>query len=171
MGTTAHNPTVVQLQDGSYAIYYIGLNCRAYAQDCIKRQWIGVAHASTLDGPWDRLPHPVLSGEDGQQWEGGMVANPSVVCFDNGTLLMAYRGLNDRGIGMATASTWNQNFSRLNGGAAVLGPDSPSQTAVDEDMSMWRSSRGFQMIFHQEGRGNSVGAHAYSTDDGLSWQV
>merc|ERR1719195_1962507 len=79
--------------------------------------------------------------------------------------------MNDRGIGMAVASDWNQNFSRLNDGAAVLGPESPLKTAVDEDMSMWRTSRGLQMIFHQEGRGANVGAHAYSTDDGLSWII
>merc|ERR1719198_2155023 len=84
---------------------------------------------------------------------------------------MAYRGLNDRGIGMAVAPSWKHNFTRLNGGAAVLGPESPSKTAVDEDMSMWRNKRGIQMIFHQEGRGANVGSHAYSTDDGLSLTV
>jgi hypothetical protein len=50
---------------------------------------------------------------------------------------MAYRGRNDRGIGMAVAQSWRGPFTRLNGGAAVLGPDSPLQTAVDEDMTLW----------------------------------
>lgn len=171
-GTTTHNPTVTRLPDGSFALYYIGLNCARYGgRDCIKHQWIGAARAADPSGPWERLPEPVLSGEDGLAWEGGMVANPSVMALRNGTLLMAYRGLNDRGIGVATAPTWKGPFTRLNGGAAVLGPDSPLRTAADEDMTLWQSGRGIQMLLHQEGRGGRVGAHAYSTDDGLSWTV
>jgi hypothetical protein len=100
-----------------------------------------------------------------------MVANPAVVVLGNGSLLMAYRGLNDRGIGVALAPRWDGPFTRLNGGAAVLGPASPHATAVDEDMTLWRSKRGLQMILHQEGRGGSVGAHAFSLDQGLSWTV
>lgn len=171
-GTTTHNPTVTRLPDGSFALYYIGLNCANYTGlDCIKHQWIGAAHATHPNGPWERLPEPVLSGEDGQKWEGGMVANPSVMALKNGTLLMAYRGLGDRGIGMATAPSWKGPFTRLNGGAPVMGPDSPMKSAVDEDMTLWQTERGIQMIFHQEGRDENVGAHAYSTDDGLSWTV
>lgn len=30
-GSTTHNPTVTQLQDGSYALFYIGLNCHNYS--------------------------------------------------------------------------------------------------------------------------------------------
>jgi hypothetical protein len=72
-----------------------------------------------------------------------------VVALQNGTLLMAYRGQDDRGIGMATSPAWSTNFTRLNGGAAVLGPASPLKTAVDEDMTMWRTKRGIQMVLHQ----------------------
>jgi hypothetical protein len=48
----------------------------------------------------------------------GMVANPGVVQLANGTLLIAYRGKDDRGIGMAVSSSWDSPFTRLNGGAA-----------------------------------------------------
>ena len=65
--------------------------------------------------------------------------------------------MNDRGIGMALSSTWHQPFKRLNNGAAVLGPASPMKTAVDEDMTVWRSARGLHMILHQEGRAGMVG--------------
>ena len=76
----------------------------------------------------------------------------------NGTLLMAYRGLEDRGMGMATSPAWNGPFRRLNGGAAVLGPASPAHTAVDEDPTMWLSPGGtVQMILHQEGVGGGPG--------------
>merc|ERR1711871_1081970 len=102
-----------------------------------------------------------------------MVANPAVLALSNGTLLMAYRGLNDEGIGMATSPAWDVNFTRLNGGAAVLGPESAAQTAVCEDMTMWAdpARKAIHMILHQEGRGAAVGAHAYSLDDGLSWSI
>lgn len=158
----------------SYALFYIGLNCEKYKSECIKYQWIGAAHATSLDGPWQRLNEPVLSAAPGGGpggWEGTLVANPGVVSLANGSLLMAYRGQDDRGIGMALAPAWNGAFTRLNGGHAVLGPDSAAKTAVDEDMTLWRTERGLQMILHQEGRGASVGTHAYSTDDGLSWEI
>jgi hypothetical protein len=187
-GSTTHCPTVMQLPDLSYALFYIGLNCFNYTgtdadthqSECIKHQWIGAAHATSLDGPWERLPEPVLSGRGRHDiagkpvgsWEGGMVANPAVVALRNGTLLMAYRGLEDRGMGMATSAAWNQPFRRLNGGAAVEGPAYPAHTAVDEDPTMWISPGGtVQMILHQEGVGAACGAHAYSLDAGLSWVV
>lgn len=123
-------------------------------------------------GGHDKTGKPVGS------WEGGMVANPAVVALRNGTLLMAYRGLEDRGMGMATPAAWDQPFERINGGAAVLGPASPAHTAVDEDPTMWISPGGtVQMILHQEGvgrgprLGTACGAHAYSLDQGLSWTV
>lgn len=56
--------------------------------ECIKHQWIGAAHALDLNGPWIRLDTPVLTGNP-TNWEGGMVANPSVVSLENGSLLMA----------------------------------------------------------------------------------
>ena len=50
-----------------------------------------------------------------------MVANPAVVVLPNGSLLMAYRGLDDNGIGMAISESWDGPFLRLNGGEAVIG--------------------------------------------------
>jgi hypothetical protein len=50
----------------------------------------------------------------------------AVEALRNGTLLMAYRGLEDRGMGMATSAAWDQPFSRLNGGVVLLGLTSPS---------------------------------------------
>eukprot|EP00040_Diaphanoeca_grandis_P019258 m.101619 g.101619 ORF g.101619 m.101619 type:complete len:358 (+) comp27338_c0_seq1:145-1218(+) len=168
-GTTTHNPTVVTLPDGSFAIFYIGLNCLNASADCVKHQWIGAAHATNLNGPWERLDYPVLTGAT-DNWEGGMVANPSVVALANGSLLMAYRGLDDRGVGMALSKDWKTPFTRLNNGAAVLGPSSPARTRVDEDMHLWHNHRGIQMLLHEEGAG-AVGGHGYSVDDGLSWTV
>ena len=84
------------LSDGSYALYYIGMDCVTYPDPdkCILNQWIGAAHATDLNGPWQRLDEPVLS-PSGEGWEGTAVANPSVVALEDGTLLMAYRGLGD----------------------------------------------------------------------------
>eukprot|EP01043_Picozoa_sp_COSAG02_P045782 COSAG02_NODE_4222_length_5616_cov_2.976255_5_plen_417_part_00 len=193
-GSTTHCPTVMQLPDKSFALFYIGLNCYNYTgadadtgqSECIKHQWIGAAHATSLDGPWERLPQPVLSGLGSHDrsgkpvgsWEGGMVSNPAVVALANGTLLMAYRGLEDRGMGMATSTAWNKPFSRVNGGRAVLGPASAAHTAVDEDPTMWIDKAGtVQMILHQEGVGSgpglgtACGAHAFSLDHGASFSV
>ena len=91
----------------------------------------------SLNGPWERPAQPVLTGAPAPSWEGGMVANPGVVVTANDSLLMAYRGLNDRGIGMAVSPRWDQPFTRLNGGAPVLGPSANPPTPVDEDMTMY----------------------------------
>lgn len=187
-GSTTHNPTITKLSDGTYALYYIGLNCHNYsATDCIKHQWIGAAHATTLDGPWTRLDRPVLTGatSGAAAWEGGMVANPGVLATAGGGVIMAYRGHNDRGIGIATAPRWSGPYTRLNKGAAVLGPASCttppcvwSNTRVDEDMTLFQDARGtIQMILHQEGvggvgvAGQVCGAHAVSIDEGKTWTV
>ena len=39
-------------------------------------------------------------------------------------------------------------------------------------MTIWKNSRGLQMILHQENKSDPhAGAHAYSTDNGVSWTV
>mmetsp|Transcript_556 Transcript_556/g.1641 ORF Transcript_556/g.1641 Transcript_556/m.1641 type:complete len:399 (-) Transcript_556:82-1278(-) len=171
-GTATHGPTVLALADGTFALYFMGLNCGMHpGLDCVKYQWIGAAHATSLDGPWERPATPVLTGRPAPSWEGGMVANPGVIQQPDGSLLMVYRGLGDTGVGMAGAPSWGAPFSRLNGGAAVLGPASPWAFKRQEDMYMWRTSRGIEMIFHQEQTDPRVGGHAYSLDDGRSWRV
>lgn len=172
-GTTTHGPTVVRLPNKTgYALFFMGLNCNKFpGTDCVKHQWIGSAHATSLDGPWERPETPVLTGLPAPSWEGGMVANPSVLPLKNGTLLMAYRGLGDGGVGMAVSPRWDAPFTRLSGGAAVLGPASPWQLTRDEDMFLFHSSRGIQMLLHQEQTGVEVGAHAYSLDQGVTWRL
>ena len=170
--TTLHNPTVLQLRDKSYAVYYMGLNCEHIPdpEKCILYSWIGVAHAETLDGPWERLDEPVLSPTN-QTWELTGLANPGVVLMDDGSLLMTYRGIDDIGIGMASAPSWDSQFSRLNNGEAVLGTciSTPSSSNHLEDLNMLRTANGLEMFVHQEGAGVVCGAHAFSTNEGLNW--
>lgn len=128
--------------------------CRWYTWSVAHSQYWFCIRYRTYTGPWRRLDEPVLSGCN-STWEGGMVANPGVLVQPNGTLLMAYRGLNDKGVGMAVAHTWDGPFERLNDGAAVLGPASALHSAVAEDMFMWRTTRGIEMLFHQEVRLNT----------------
>lgn len=51
---------------------------------------ITLSHAKSANGPWTLEPGPMLSGRPGK-WDE-FVTNPSVYIFENGTVIMAYRG-------------------------------------------------------------------------------
>lgn len=76
-------------------------------------------------------------------------------------------------MGVATAPSWDGPFTRLNGGEPVLGVDAEGGDPDNklEDLQIWRTTRGIQMLLHQEGKAEApyVGAHAYSLDNGAPW--
>ena len=53
---------------------------------------ITLSYSKTASGPWTTLKEPILSGGGPGKWDE-FVTNPSVYIFENGTVIMAYRGM------------------------------------------------------------------------------
>ena len=119
---------------------------------------ITLSHSKSANGPWVTLTDPVLSGRPGK-WDA-FVTNPSVYVFENGTVLMAYRGgWNPWHVGIARADSWESPFSRVS--------DAPAFDDIQEDPGIFRDRNGnFHILTHDFGQ--PTGGHAFSKD-GLSW--
>eukprot|EP00996_Jenningsia_fusiforme_P005982 NODE_711_length_1963_cov_29.317659_g658_i0.p1 GENE.NODE_711_length_1963_cov_29.317659_g658_i0~~NODE_711_length_1963_cov_29.317659_g658_i0.p1 ORF type:complete len:350 (+),score=18.38 NODE_711_length_1963_cov_29.317659_g658_i0:675-1724(+) len=176
--TTTHNPHVQRhprlagQMDELYVMYYIGLNCMVLrGRDCEQRQAIGLAHASSLDGPWVRGPAAIL--EPHRKYNGGrevvqrgvrtwaVVANPAVVISPrDGSVLLFYRGVLDDGVFLATAQSWRGPYVRV---PSAQG-DSPSIVGAlsfqMEDMFVWQTPFGCNMLAHARGARTSVLFHS-----------
>lgn len=163
-----HNPSVARAPDGTFLLYSIGngsqtpKDCRGTAlsesaSDAPQAGIITVSYSNSVNGPWTTLPDPVLEGRDGE-WDA-FVTNPSVYIFENGTVLMAYRGgFHPWHVGIAVADSWRGPYRRTS--------DSPVFEDVNEDPGLFRDKRGnFHMLTHYF---KTTGGHAFSRD-GLSW--
>jgi hypothetical protein len=74
-----------------------------------KAQTIGAAFSSSPNGPWTRLKEPLLTASETWECGGGTdcgVSNPALLVRLDGKLNLFYRGNQDRGVGVATASSW-----------------------------------------------------------------
>lgn len=132
-------------------------------------QRIGVAYRDVPQGPWVRLPSPILTVRGGK-WDSLRVSNPAALLFENGTVLLAYRGNGARGgggIGIAKADHWAGPYTH------VL-DRGPLFNGYAEDPTLFLGNRGIiHMIAHGE-LGSSlegyVGIHAISSD-GVNWDT
>jgi hypothetical protein len=77
---------------------------------------IHLAHSQSLYGPWVRQPAdaPILFGRK-DRWDE-ITTNPAPLILPNGTVLLAYRGMNGAGtdrVGVARAASWNGPYERV----------------------------------------------------------
>eukprot|EP01048_Picozoa_sp_COSAG05_P010083 COSAG05_NODE_869_length_6866_cov_20.524457_2_plen_522_part_00 len=116
-GSAVQNPVAIVLHDGSIALFYVGLSCRApyTSSDCedSANSSLGVAHAPGPDGPWSRMNKSILASLRPINEEGDALANPAVWQEDDGTLLLAFRGRHDEVLPLATAPHWSGPWTRL----------------------------------------------------------
>ena len=146
-----HNPSIVKAPDGTYLLYSIG-NGSARPQNCTASTdeaqlgdpdaagIISLSYSESINGPWNTLPDPILKGREGS-WDS-FVTNPSAYIFDNGTVLLAYRGgWSPWHIGIAVAPTWK--------GPYIIKSDQPVFKDINEDPGLFRDARGnFHMFTH-----------------------
>eukprot|EP00040_Diaphanoeca_grandis_P035081 m.219607 g.219607 ORF g.219607 m.219607 type:complete len:572 (-) comp33297_c0_seq5:94-1809(-) len=142
-------------------------------------QVIGAAFSESASGPWARTDQPLLTPSE--PWEcGGTsvcgVSNPAIVQLANGTVLMFYRGNNDRGLGVASAPSWRGPYTKQNNGSSLISGD---VVIGLEDMYVFQNApssgrKGCHMILHQEEAGTeNLGAHAFThaEDCTIGWQL
>ena len=97
-GHTTHNPTIHKF-GGKYYLYYMGnrgdrVNTLGLNWTHRNNQRIGVAIASTPDGPWERFDTPLVDASvDSMAADALAVNNPSVTLRPDGKYLMVYKAI------------------------------------------------------------------------------
>lgn len=180
-GRMTHNPTIQKYGD-KYYLFYIGSTFKQEpptAEDYEKAPdppvreesysniRIGVAMASNIEGPWERLDHPILEPRPGK-WDESIVTNPAP-CFDSeGRVLLIYRSNPPGGLrlGATMAEKPEGPYERLK--------DDPIFDVNVEDPFIWHSKEGFEMLAKDmtgEITGEKhAGVHAISKD-GVDWHL
>lgn len=155
--SNCHNPTIHRI-GSDYVLFYIGMDYTSENKDA--RQTIGAASSASLSGPWQRMEKPLLKPV--LSWEQGGVSNPAILVNENGSIVMFYRGNQDRGMGVASAPHWRGPYTRRNNNESII--PAPDSTGL-EDMYVLRNKRGgCHMVLHQEKQGNKVGGHIFTAD-------
>lgn len=184
-----HNPTVHKLGD-EYVVFYIGVGVNASlaapahgeAPRFDKAQTIGAAFSTSPNGPWNRTEHPILVATEGWECGGGPdcgVSNPAILVRPDGQLNLFYRGNQDRGVGVATASSWRGPWHKSAESTTSNGIFKGNIVVGLEDMYVWANPPstnrpGCHMILHQEEAGTeNLGAHAFTLDPTCveGWQL
>eukprot|EP01097_Dermamoeba_algensis_P007718 TRINITY_DN4928_c0_g1_i1.p1 TRINITY_DN4928_c0_g1~~TRINITY_DN4928_c0_g1_i1.p1 ORF type:complete len:386 (+),score=47.68 TRINITY_DN4928_c0_g1_i1:161-1318(+) len=182
--TFAHNPTVVYSQkDKLWLMYHIGCDhptphdhCESPKITCDPGNYLNgesgitVRVAKSLTGEWKSLGI-VFGANTKGTWDCD-TTNPSPFVFDDGSILLAYRGcpFNCDGnelINLAYANSFAGPYKRLQNVPIFNNPN--------EDPFIYRDQRGnWHLLMHSlESNGGfggpNIGRHAFSRD-GVRWQ-
>ena len=188
-GRATHNPSITRHGD-TYILFYIGSTHPfddpprgvPFALDdprCIvarSNKRIGVATATSLDGPWTRYDRPMLDTAPGTFYSF-LTSNPAPVVHDDGSVLLLFKSrrydpLKHSGmmIGVARAKHYLGPYE-------VVGKEpafSSEKMGEIEDPFVWKTDEGYEMIA-KDMRGTLVGEkhaalHALS-EDGIHWRL
>lgn len=181
-GLCTHNPTVVRFGK-KYYLYYMGNTGDGKASKDLNwthrnNQRVGVAVADSPDGPWTRSNTPLIAPTPGFH-DALCLANPSVTQRPDGTYLMVYKAVADKGkkpFGgpvvhiVATSDSPTGPFKKH--------PDpvftKPGEKFAAEDPFIWRGKDRYWAIVkdfagHFTGKGASLAL--FESEDGFSWKV
>ncbi|MEM1058670.1 MAG: glycoside hydrolase family protein [Verrucomicrobiota bacterium] len=182
-GMVTHNPTIHRWRD-RYLLFYTGTTYRAERPtadvavsedlriEARGNQRIGVAVASSPEGPWRRPDRPCLDVRPGQ-WDSFLVTNPAPCVLDSGEVLLLYKATSgDHSpirYGVAWANSPEGPYERRGADAPITFQD-PSLSY--EDACIWKQDGRFYMIFNDlSGKltgEDHAGALAVSTN-GVDW--
>jgi hypothetical protein len=192
---TLSEPAVYRAPDGTYLLYYMGLNdTKTEPFDCMQHDTncrgiggerkIGVAYSKSLDGPWERMPEPLLGGNlvGAPNCDVHDVSNPVVAFTPNGSVIMLFKGegrtkgCTSGVMGIATAPHWRGPYTRVHGGDTSEGSMAQWMgTVACEDPYIWWDNAGgvYRLLSHAclpapASKGGTVGGHMWSKD-GLTW--
>jgi predicted GH43/DUF377 family glycosyl hydrolase len=173
---SAHNPTVKKIND-KYYLFYMGTTYKdseADLSDGVRyhparfNQCIGVAVASSPEGPW--IPsknNPVLQPREGY-WDNTFVSNPSIFVEDN-EIKMIYK------------AKWHTDNRLILGLAVANNPEGPYERKGPspifeydvEDPFIWKEDEKYWMIA-KDMTGDIVGKYngvLFESDNGMDWAL
>lgn len=186
-GRMTHNPTIQRLGD-TYLLFYVGSTFtgpapRADSQlrggmptvlEARTNQRIGLATASSLDGPWSRLDAPILEPRPAR-WDALMTTNPAPCVLANGEMLLVYKSTHDHDdllrMGVARAESPEGPYERVKDRELF---EFANPTDHVEDAYVWHEDGRFQLVMKDMngGIGGEKGAGIHATsNDGVTWTI
>lgn len=181
----AHNPNVLRLPDGRFALFYTGNHGdgKSFASHR-NHQRIGVALATRPEGPWTRLDRPVLDvGPLPEDFDSLCVTNPAAAVAPDGSILLLYKAVTQEAgkplggrvrHGVARAARVEGPYEKL-ATDVFAGEGADNQTwMLVEDPFIWWDAR--DRTWHGLGRdvagrytGDRSAIARFTSADGLRW--
>lgn len=176
------NPVIISMANNDgYLLYYTCAQCHddsndnvtcenpAYCPNSLRVSYINNTDLSDISS-WIHKEYPLFTpNATAGNWEGGIADNPGpVIVNNNNSILMAYRGAFDTGVGLVSASKWDQDpYIRDDNGNLLF----PGVNGL-EDPFIWKSSMGYHMLLHSfnQPQNTDVGTIAWSVD-GFNWTL
>ncbi|WP_089685926.1 glycoside hydrolase family protein [Catalinimonas alkaloidigena] len=175
--TTCHNPHIRQIGD-QYCLLYMG---NANGKTNTKR--VGMALASSLEGPWRRPDQPLLDAGPTGAWDDHCTTNPSLIQHPNGQYWLYYKSWNtadyeneqgrirgNRKYGVAVADRLEGPYTRYEGNPVVDFSGRGNNTQL-EDAFVWRQGKTWYMLARDMGYFNHEVGILMESADGLHWSA
>ncbi|MCF3108147.1 glycoside hydrolase family protein [Niabella sp. CC-SYL272] len=173
--TTCHNPFITTFNN-KYYLYYMG---NANGKTNTKR--IGLAVADTLDGPWERMDHPLLEPGRKGSWDDHCTTNPSVIQHPDGRYWLYYKSWNtreyetqtgavrgNRKYGLAFSDQPEGPFKKYEGNP-IVDFSKRGNNAQLEDAFIWQQGNTFYMIARDMGYYNHECGIILTSRNGMVW--
>lgn len=174
--TTCHNPSI-KMVDGKYCLFFMG---NSNGKTNTKR--IGLATASSLDGPWQRPDAPLLEAGPEGAWDDHCTTNPAFVKHPNGEFWLFYKSWNtaeyinsvnpvikgNRKYGIAIANAPEGPYTKFSGNP-VLDFSSRPDNAQLEDAFVWMEKDKFKMLARDMGVFNHEYGLLIESKNGIKW--
>ncbi|WP_134088077.1 glycoside hydrolase family protein [Olivibacter sp. XZL3] len=174
-GTTCHNPLIKKIGD-TYCLFYMG---NSNGKTNTKR--IGLATASSLQGPWTRTDEPILLPGTEGAWDDHCTTNPAWVSGKDGRNWIYYKSWNtrdyetttgpirgNRKYGVAFADTPAGPYEKYEHNPVIDFSDRGANRQF-EDAFVWREGDRFKMIARDMGVFNHEVGLIMDSADGLHW--
>lgn len=173
---SANNPHIKKFGD-SYYLYFISHHLRDYGLDerrnLLYGQRIGVAVASSPEGPWQVSDEPLIDYQPGKAAHGYMV-NPSVCQRPDGSFLMMFKSRpegSEKSVEFTSIQCLATSDSPV--GPFVIAQKPTLTEATAEDPFIWYQDGSYYAIaddqygdYLKSGRGLAL----FRSDDGFQWR-
>lgn len=174
--TTCHNPHI-QYVDGKYCLFFMG---NSNGKTNTKR--IGLATASSLNGPWERPDKPLLEAGAEGAWDDHCTTNPAFLKHPSGQYWLYYKSWNNndyynstdpvirgnRKYGLAIADKLEGPYVRY-AGNPVIDYSKRGGNRQFEDAFVWHDKNGFKMLARDMGIYDHEAGLYIESADGIKW--
>lgn len=186
-GRSTHNPHIMRVGD-QYLLYYMGtthpfaehepeetlgaVDCKVIAARANKR--VGLAVASSVQGPWKRMDRPILPVRPGK-FDSYLTSNPAPCLLEDGSVLLIYKARKYEGHTYGQMMLGAAHTDDYIGPYRVMSEEPLFAPEVHvEDPFIWKTADGYSMIAKDmdgslcgEKHG---GVHAHS-QNGIDWRI
>ncbi|WOO40861.1 glycoside hydrolase family protein [Rubellicoccus peritrichatus] len=185
---TIHNPTIHKVDD-LYYLFYMG-----NSDGLVTSKRVGVAVSSSLYGPWERMPNPIIPAGVNPEtdWDSAITSNPAFVQSPDGFFRLYYKGFNradwdydvnvkglrpgtsetgfrtNRQYGMAMAACPSGPYAK-HGHNPIINLRQRLAGAESEDAYVWYQDGRYRMLMRDMGFFNHEYGLIFESQDGISW--